>query len=611
MELAPKFTAIDELENQITDMLAELFGEVGDYVRKDLNQVIESGKDRQKSEAEITDDIMALLRQRIADFDSIEVPKNESIDWNIYSYISDDQNAKRRKYVSYSVALGAILSFAQSQAMKVASGEMWDNVSVSLNKRTQMFRKGIRDFDRKADLFRYATANVVNAPPKVTVKDVINKSASPAPFKISVNPQVAKRFTAYNDRATDWLVDRQRYLKTVRGMTDTVRSNLNDTLAKGYVKGETAEQITNRVDSALAGYDKTPYYNARTIAKTEISGAANFGEYEFVEELVKKQAVKVDKQWIQRQRKSKRKTHAEVHMKRIRFEEKYVVDGEEMKRPHDENASAKNVVNCDCRLQFFYDDDGKGVVVEGDQHDDVARNVIKQYEQDTEDNPQSVGLAIEKIGDFVDNYDAISYIKDIAGVSVHGSWTLEELNAFSSAIDSMPSFEEMVKAMITDATMINAKIIRTGQGPDTLTAGYHDLETKRLVFSRPGIVELAKGTRQSYRNGVIRTAFHEWSHAIAYNHSSAFKKFAEFSWIHTNKKPKFVFDDENWNKKPGYIGRDYFFTKNCEKNPHEDWADTMAYLLNDGREMQKYLEKYLKGTILYRKAMFLKGYFNL
>jgi len=46
-------------------------------------------------------------------------------------------------------------------------------------------------------------------------------------------------------------------------------------------------------------------------------------------------------------------------------------------------------------------------------------------------------------------------------------------------------------------------------------------------------------------------------------------------------------------------------------NPSEDWTNSLTSLLNGDRYTQKYLEKYLRGTILYRKAMFLKGYFNL
>lgn len=611
MEIAPRYTELDKLEDTVTEMIARIYREVGEYIRADLDRIISQGREAQKTEAEITDEIMAVLRERIKDFDEQKVTKIESIDNSFYSFVSGDPGISRRKSIPFSVAMGAIVLFAYAESLKLASEGLYDNVSPALNKRILQFRKGLMGIDRKADLFRYVNANVANIPPKIALKQVVEKSASPAPFKISVNSKIARRFTNFNSQAGHWLAQRERYLKSVRGMTETARDNLNTALAQGYVKGERAEEITARVDSALSGYEKTPYYNARTIAKTEISGAANFGEYEFIEELVKKQGVKVRKQWIQRQRATKRKTHAEVHLKTIRFEEKFIVDGEEMKRPHDENASAKNVVNCDCRLQFFYDDDGKGYVVEGDQHDDVARNVIKTIEQETEDTPESVGLAIEKIGDFVEVDDAIDYIKDIAGITVQGNWTLEELNSFSDIMDRLPMYGELINSPVTQVKVVGERLTRRVGNERILVAGYHELETQSIFFSRPNIQELARiANFGSYRESFIYTGLHELAHAYHYTNADAFKKFAEFSFIMTNTEGN-LFVGSNWTRKAGHSGDQYFVSEYASANPYDDWAESFVFLAKGGRDIENYLQKYFKGTILYRKIMFLKGYFNL
>lgn len=168
------------------------------------------------------------------------------------------------------------------------------------------------------------------------------------------------------DFAQTMLMEAMKYLarEVVRQRIDGVemetRQNIIRAIARGYVDGLGQDDIADRIIEAAPQVSET---RAKTIARTEVHGAANFGSLQ----AAKKAGVSVKKEWLSAQDKRTRTfsegdefDHLNFDGTTIGMEESFVFtskDGvnDRLQYPGDPEGSAGNVINCRCTLAFPID----------------------------------------------------------------------------------------------------------------------------------------------------------------------------------------------------------------------------------------------------------------
>ncbi len=136
---------------------------------------------------------------------------------------------------------------------------------------------------------------------------------------------------------------RQRDNK-ISGVSDTAFGQLKTALESGVEKGETTDELSDRVRGV---FNNLSNYEARRIAMTETSAAYGFSRHEAMT------AAGVEyKSWLSSHGPTVREAHAAAEEQYgdnpIPVDEPFVVDGEELMYPGDESGSPGNVINCHC-----------------------------------------------------------------------------------------------------------------------------------------------------------------------------------------------------------------------------------------------------------------------
>jgi len=132
----------------------------------------------------------------------------------------------------------------------------------------------------------------------------------------------------------------------VMGCGETARAQLNTALQEGIAKGETMDQLEDRVRSVFNALAKG---EAKRIAVTETGAAFNFAGFDAM-----KYAGVEYKAWLSSHGPNVRPAHAEAELRYmsnpIPIDEPFVVDGEELDYPMDPAGSPENVINCHCEV---------------------------------------------------------------------------------------------------------------------------------------------------------------------------------------------------------------------------------------------------------------------
>lgn len=135
----------------------------------------------------------------------------------------------------------------------------------------------------------------------------------------------------------------QRDVK-IRGVGETVRSQINTALSNAYEDGATTDQLADAVRGVFNNLSKN---EALRIANTETSAAYGFSRHEAMTA-----AGITRKMWISSHGPHVRPAHAAAEFKYtadpIPIDEPFIVDDEELMYPGDESGSAENVINCQC-----------------------------------------------------------------------------------------------------------------------------------------------------------------------------------------------------------------------------------------------------------------------
>jgi SPP1 gp7 family putative phage head morphogenesis protein len=158
------------------------------------------------------------------------------------------------------------------------------------------------------------------------VSPVLNKDALKAILSGEVNP--------FKKLAIDELKDRA-----------LIESRLTRELTNGILTGESIPQIAGRI----RGVVETNLSDSVRIARTETTKVEAAARFEVGKE-AQKMGFKVYKRWIATEDERTRPWHREADGQEVPLDEPFIVGGEKLMYPGDENGSAGNVVNCRCTM---------------------------------------------------------------------------------------------------------------------------------------------------------------------------------------------------------------------------------------------------------------------
>ena len=168
------------------------------------------------------------------------------------------------------------------------------------------------------------------------------------------------------DFAQTMLFEAMKYLarEVVRQRIDGVemetRQNVIRAIARGFVEGLGQNDIADKIMEAAPQISEN---RAKTIARTEVHGAANFGSLE----AAKKSGVSVKKEWLSAQDKRTRTfsegdewDHLNFDGTVVGMEEQFAFTSSKGARdtiqyPGDPSGAAGNCINCRCTLAFPVD----------------------------------------------------------------------------------------------------------------------------------------------------------------------------------------------------------------------------------------------------------------
>jgi len=128
---------------------------------------------------------------------------------------------------------------------------------------------------------------------------------------------------------------------TTTEITENISNQLKDKLNKAYSEGWSTKKISKSLDMLETNYS--------TIARTEINGAIQEGNYRVLEELNRETPAKMEKRWVTSGLPNTRDSHLEAEaMGWIPFDMPF---NNGLMFPLDPAGSAGEVINCLCDLQ--------------------------------------------------------------------------------------------------------------------------------------------------------------------------------------------------------------------------------------------------------------------
>lgn len=196
--------------------------------------------------------------------------------------------------------------------------------------------------------------------------------------------------TAVNHNAESYIADATNRLARVGDETwKLVRTQVEN----GITQGLTNEELKDKI-GAVGQFSEQ---RADTIARTEANGAYVQGDLAGAKALGDDGPL--EKVWVATLDDRTREWHADAHDQCVLMDEMFDVDGEPMDAPHDPSASAGNVVNCRCYVEFLY---------AGDKRPDgsvVGEDTAEVEDELAEDEP--VELVPTELGSIPTDADAM------------------------------------------------------------------------------------------------------------------------------------------------------------------------------------------------------------
>jgi len=152
-------------------------------------------------------------------------------------------------------------------------------------------------------------------------------------------------FSIFTSKIISWLLNLSS--TKVKGINDTTRTQLRQSLADGVEAGESIPQIAKRIDQLYLA-DIIPN-RSTVISRTEVISSANWASLASAEG----SGLKLNKVWLATDDSRTRPAHAEADGQKVGMNEPFDVGGEKLMFAGDPDGSPQNV--CQCRCTQYYE----------------------------------------------------------------------------------------------------------------------------------------------------------------------------------------------------------------------------------------------------------------
>lgn len=171
--------------------------------------------------------------------------------------------------------------------------------------------------------------------------DGIKEAVFPVLSKNEIKTILTEQITPFKKLAIDTLKDATQ-----------IKQQLTRQLIGGIMQGESIPQIAKRIRSTF----ESNLSRSVTIARTETTRVENSARQD-VAETASKSGLPMKKKWISTSDERTRPEHVAANGQVVDYDKPFIVGGEELMYPGDENGSAGNVINCRCTVVSFVDKD--------------------------------------------------------------------------------------------------------------------------------------------------------------------------------------------------------------------------------------------------------------
>lgn len=154
---------------------------------------------------------------------------------------------------------------------------------------------------------------------------------------------VSITFDLLNEKALKFLEDKK--IKFAIKVADTTHKAIINELSEGFEKGESIQELSNRIKD-MPEFDMK---RATVVARTEIISSSNAGTLQGYKE----SGVVIGKEWSSTKDERTRDHHKDVEGQRVALDNPFIVDGDLLDYPGDNSydAKASNVIQCRCSLK--------------------------------------------------------------------------------------------------------------------------------------------------------------------------------------------------------------------------------------------------------------------
>lgn len=180
------------------------------------------------------------------------------------------------------------------------------------------------------------------------MSDSVKEGVFPVLSKSEIKTILTEQITPFKKLAIDTLKDSAQ-----------IKQQLTRELVSGIMQGESIPQIAKRI----RGTFESNLSRSVKIARTETTRVENSARQD-VANTAAKSGLPMKKKWVSTidddtrgMKSTDRYDHVAADGQVVDYDEPFIVSGEELMYPGDENGSAGNVINCRCTMVSFVDKD--------------------------------------------------------------------------------------------------------------------------------------------------------------------------------------------------------------------------------------------------------------
>lgn len=180
------------------------------------------------------------------------------------------------------------------------------------------------------------------------MSDSVKEGVFPVLSKSEIKTILTEQITPFKKLAIDTLKDSAQ-----------IKQQLTRELVSGIMQGESIPQIAKRI----RGTFESNLSRSVKIARTETTRVENSARQD-VANTAAKSGLPMKKKWVSTidddtrgMKSTDRYDHVSANGQVVDYDEPFIVSGEELMYPGDENGSAGNVINCRCTMVSFVDKD--------------------------------------------------------------------------------------------------------------------------------------------------------------------------------------------------------------------------------------------------------------